>query len=371
MISAGFGRVMRRVGQTLDRYGVGLQGQNAYVERLVPSTRVVKVGGELQHGLEAFVAPTSSVIGAVQLGEKSSVWYGAVVRGDTSKVTIGRGSCIQDRAVVDGSGGVTAVGNDVTVGAGAFVSGATLSDGVLVGPGAKVMPGAHVGSDSYVDGGAVVVAGTRIPGGELWTGSPAKKLRNLSEGEMAYLRSYALRTAECSETHYQQSVQSRSQLAQQEEERQFREGEYLQWNDPLPEEPEALVQYNKLSYNPHDVGMFRAQDYDEPAEWAAVEAEEDAIVVEVDEEAAQYAVMDRVNDTVEEILAAHPDRHASILQALRERDATAADILDGMMGEVETACDDKSAAAALQASIRSTQPSFEVVDPKAEAEASA
>ena len=142
--------------------------------------------------------------------------------GDKTKVTIGRGSCVQDRAVVDGAAGVTTIGNDVTIGAGAFVGGATISDGVLVGPGAKVLAGAHVGSDSYIDGGAVVTSGTRIPAGEvrsprcgsglaprhlsyecvcgvavqLWTGSPAAKLRNLTEGEIAYLRNFAQHTAE-------------------------------------------------------------------------------------------------------------------------------------------------------------------------------
>lgn len=369
MLSSGFGRAMRSLGQAIDRLGVRVQGEHAYIETFVPSTRVVAAGGELQHGLEGFISTSSNVIGAVQLGEKSSVWYGASVRGDKTKVTIGRGSCVQDRAVVDGAAGVTTIGNDVTIGAGAFVGGATISDGVLVGPGAKVLAGAHVGSDSYIDGGAVVTSGTRIPAGELWTGSPAAKLRNLTEGEIAYLRNFAQHTAECAETHFQQSIQTRAGIEQQEAEQEYRKGEFMTHDAPLPEEPEELLQYNRLSYNPHDVGMFRAQDYDEPAEWAKHEAIEDQMVEEADAEGAEYAIMDRVNDAVEELLSAHPARHDEIIATLRDRDAKAADILEGMMSEVAKACEDATAASALEATIRAEAPGFSVEQPKAEAKA--
>lgn len=74
--------------------------------------------------------------------------------------------------------------------------------------------------------------------------------------------------------HFQQTILTGSQLEEQTEEALFRKGEFLQWNDDLPRENEVLEQYNRLSYNPDDVAMFRAQDYDEPAEWAAVDAED-------------------------------------------------------------------------------------------------
>lgn len=359
MFSDIFGRSLRGLAGVLERTGRRLQGANAPIENLMPSTRVVAVGGkELQHGLEAFVAPTSNVIGDVQLGERSSVWYGATVRGESNKVTIGNGSCVQDRAVVDATGGASKIGNDVSIGAGAYVGAATLSDGVLVGPGAVVNSGVHVGSDSYIDGGATIPNGTRIGAGELWTGSPAKKLRNLTESEVAFLRGSAQHTAQCAETHFEQSIQTGAGLEAQEAEREVRAGAFLKWNDKLPQDPEELVQYNRLSYNPHDVGLFRAQDYDEPAEWQALEEEEDKIDEEIDAHAAEYAIMDRVNDAVEEILGAHPARVAEIKAQLRDRDAKAADILDSMMAEVERACDNEDAARALEAAIQSTRPSF-------------
>lgn len=147
---------------------------------------------------------------------------------------------------------------------------------------------------------------------------------------------------QCAETHFQQSIQTRAGIEQQEAEQEYRKGEFMSHDAPLPEEPEELLQYNRLSYNPHDVGMFRAQDYDEPAEWAKHEAIEvgalscgvcrlslaadispsqDQMVEEADAEGAEYAIMDRVNDAVEELLSAHPARHDEIIATLRDRDA--------------------------------------------------
>lgn len=361
MISNVFGTSMRTMGQALERWGVVLQGKNAYVDRLMPSTRVVAVGAKsLKHGLEGFVAPTSNVVGDVEMGEQASVWYGACVHGDSNKVTIGRGSCVQDRAVVDASAGPVKIGNDVSIGAAATVASCTISDGVLVGPGATIMEGAHIGTDVYIDGGAVVDSNTRIPAGELWTGSPATKLRNLTDSEIAYLRASAQHTAQSGELHFQQSIKTRSDLADQVAEREFRAGAFMKWDAPLPVEREELVQYNRLSYNPHDVGIFRAQDHDEEAEWDAVEALDDASDVKVDAEAAEYVVMDRVSDAVSELLSAHPSRHADIKAALRDRDAAAADILDDMMSRVDEAVASPDAAAELEAIIQQGRPTFSV-----------
>ena len=88
-----------------------------------------------------------------------------------------------------------------------------------------------------------------------------------------------LRCCQCAEAHFQQSIQTRDELALQEEEREFRKGNFMKSDAPLPMEPEELTQYNRLSYNPHDVGIFRAQDYNEEAEWDAVDAEEVRCVV--------------------------------------------------------------------------------------------
>lgn len=340
------GRTMRAVGKGLDSLGASIQGANAYRDRLMPSARVVAVKGkELSHGLEGFVASTASVVGDVELGEKASVWYGSVVRGEGAKVVIGRGSAVQDRAQVSGE---TKIGNDVSVGPGATLSACTLADGVLVGPGASVLDGAFVGADSYIDGGAVVGAGVKVPAGELWTGNPAAKLRKLSEEEMSYLRASAQRTAEMAEEHYQQSIVTADGREAQEAEYEFRKGEFMKWDAPLPEENEDLAEYNRLSYNPHDVGMFRATDYDEAAEWEAFQEADDEDDARVDAEADSYARMDRVNDAAQQIMSQHWQRHPIIIAGLRDRDPEAADILESMLARVDEACESKDAARDLE-----------------------
>lgn len=352
MISSAVGNTLRVLSRGLTRVGVSLQGQNASVEKLMPSTRVVAIKGqELQHDLEGFVAPTANVVGAVELGNKSSVWYGTVVHGEDNKIIIGTGSSIQDRATVTSVSSAVKIGNDVTIGPGSTVESCTIGDGVLVGPGASIQAGAQIGADSYIDGGAVVTAGTKVPAGELWTGSPAAKLRRLTEDEVAYLRSSAIKNAECAEEHYQQSISTISDLEAQEAEFELRRANFMKWDDAIPEESAVLEEYNRLSYNPHDVGIFRAQDYDEEAEWEQYEAEEDAAAAAADAEAAEVATLERVNIAAEQIIAQHPSRHAEIKARLADRDPVAAELLEEILAQVETASSDKAAATALYQTI--------------------
>ena len=124
---------------------------------------------------DAFVAPSASVIGDVQIGEKSSVWYNTVVRGDVNFVRIGKHTNIQDGSVVHVSksniGGAvlpTIIGDRVTVGHSAVLHACTLEDECLVGMGATVLDGAVIGTKSMVAAGALVSPGTKVPSGELW-----------------------------------------------------------------------------------------------------------------------------------------------------------------------------------------------------------
>jgi len=184
-----FSNAARSLGQRLDAIGASLEVAK-YTERLVPSTRFVSVDGVAPKVSEsaAFVAPTANIVGDVTIDDGSSVWYGATIRGDGNKVTIGKNSSVGDRALVHitkiQSNFPTNIGSNVTVGPGAIIHAATLKDHCIIGPSAQVLDGASVGSQSVLAAGSVLAQGKEIPDGELWRGMPAKKIRDLSVEEM-------------------------------------------------------------------------------------------------------------------------------------------------------------------------------------------
>lgn len=138
---------------------------------------------------DAFVAPGATVIGDVEIGAESGVWFGAVVRGDVNEIRIGARTNVQDGTVVHVTSGghATYIGSDVTIGHKAVIHACTLEDLCLVGMGATLMDGVVVESGAMVAAGALVTPGKRVKGGELWAGSPAKRLRDLSEEERDHL----------------------------------------------------------------------------------------------------------------------------------------------------------------------------------------
>ncbi len=136
----------------------------------------------------SFVAAGARIIGDVTLGEGASVWYNAVLRGDSDSITVGAGSNLQDNVSVHvDDGHPVVIGEDVSVGHNAVVHGCTIEDGSLIGMGSVVLSGAVVGAGSLVAGGAVVLEGTQIPPGSLVAGVPAKVRRELSDDERARL----------------------------------------------------------------------------------------------------------------------------------------------------------------------------------------
>ena len=141
----------------------------------------------------AYVAPTATLVGDVAVGPESSVWFGAVVRGDVMPITIGARTSIQDNTVIHVSEEThpTAVGDDVTVGHSVVLHGCRVSDRVIVGIGSIVLDGAVVESDVIVGAGSLVTPGTRIPPGVLALGRPARPARDLREEELAWIRENA------------------------------------------------------------------------------------------------------------------------------------------------------------------------------------
>jgi carbonic anhydrase/acetyltransferase-like protein (isoleucine patch superfamily) len=141
----------------------------------------------------AYVDSSAQVIGDVQVGEASSIWMNAVVRGDVNWIRIGARSNLQDGAIVHVMIGThpTTIGNDVTIGHGAIVHGCTLQDRILIGMGAILLNGVVVGADSIVAAGTLLTEGTQVPPRSLVMGSPGKVRRELTDEDVETIRAYA------------------------------------------------------------------------------------------------------------------------------------------------------------------------------------
>jgi len=143
-------------------------------------------------GKNVFIAKTAAVIGDVTLGAHSSVWYGAVLRGDINRIVVGHHSNVQDNAVLHLADDFPCVlGNWVTVGHSAVVHACKVGDECLVGMGAVILDGAVIGKQSIIGAKALVTQGTNIPAGSLVLGAPAKVARKLTKEERAGLKWWA------------------------------------------------------------------------------------------------------------------------------------------------------------------------------------
>ena len=141
---------------------------------------------------DAFVAPTAVVVGAVTMGPRSSIWYGAVARADFEQIEIGEDSNVQDGCTLHSDPGFPlVVGRGVTVGHRVVLHGARVDDECLIGMGSVVMNGAHIGTGSIVAAGAVVTPGTEVPPKSLVAGIPAKVIRQTTDDDLAHIRGNA------------------------------------------------------------------------------------------------------------------------------------------------------------------------------------
>jgi len=146
-------------------------------------------------GPKVWVHPTATVIGRVEIGAESSIWPGAVLRGDVNHIRIGARTSIQDGSILHvasdrlaGGGGIPLlVGDDCTVGHRVILHACTIGNRCLIGMGAILMDGAVLGDEVIVGAGALVPAGKKLPTRTLWVGSPARQSRKLTEKEIAYL----------------------------------------------------------------------------------------------------------------------------------------------------------------------------------------
>lgn len=145
---------------------------------------------------DAFIAPTAVIIGDVTIESGASIWFGCVLRGDSNSIRVGARTNIQDGTIIhvnhqkdggrDAPGFCTVIGDDITVGHMALLHACRLESGSFVGMKACVMDGAVVEGQGMVAAGALVTPNKRVQRGELWAGSPARLMRQLSQGELDY-----------------------------------------------------------------------------------------------------------------------------------------------------------------------------------------
>lgn len=155
--------------------------------------------GDLKPQLDpgAWAAPSADVIGDVRLAARASVWFGAVIRADNTAIIVGEDSNVQDSAVCHSDEGVPlTIGARVTIGHQAILHGCTIADDCLIGMGARILNHAVISSECIVGAGALVTEGKTFPEGSLIVGSPARVVRQLTDGERQMLRASAAHYAE-------------------------------------------------------------------------------------------------------------------------------------------------------------------------------
>lgn len=145
----------------------------------------------------AFVAPNACLIGQVRIGRESSIWFGAVLRGDINQIIIGHETNVQDNCVLHVESNLQCVlGNGIVVGHQATIHASRIEDGSLIGIGSRILNGAVVGKHSIVGAGAVVLENSKIPPYSLVVGTPAKVVRRVTKKEVDQIRKGAVRYKE-------------------------------------------------------------------------------------------------------------------------------------------------------------------------------
>ncbi|HHV37902.1 MAG TPA: gamma carbonic anhydrase family protein [Tepidimicrobium sp.] len=151
---------------------------------------------------DAFIADTAIVIGDVNIGEGSSIWYGAVLRGDIENISIGRNSNIQDNATVHADSKFpTQIGDYTVVGHNAIVHGCQVGNNCLIGMGAIILDGAVIGDNCIIGAGTVITEGKEIPSNSLVIGVPGKVIRQVANDEIESIKKNALAYSQLCKEH--------------------------------------------------------------------------------------------------------------------------------------------------------------------------
>lgn len=151
----------------------------------------------------AFIAPGAAVVGDVEIGADSNIWYGCAMRGDVADIKIGERTNIQDGTIIHVTTGApgTRIGSDVTIGHAAVLHACTVEDFGFVGMKSCVLDGAVVEGFGMLAAGSLLTQNKRVPKGQLWGGSPARYMRDLTDDELAYIKWSAPHYVELGHAH--------------------------------------------------------------------------------------------------------------------------------------------------------------------------
>ena len=140
-------------------------------------------------GDDAFTAPNAYIIGDVEIGQGSSIWFGCTLRGDVDNIIIGSGSNIQDHTMIHVSsfGHNTEIGDNVTIGHSCLLHACKIGNGGFVGMQSCIMDGAVIESGAMLAAGSLLPPGKIVPSGQLWAGRPAKYMRDLSDEDIKHM----------------------------------------------------------------------------------------------------------------------------------------------------------------------------------------
>ncbi|MFZ5644170.1 MAG: gamma carbonic anhydrase family protein [Bacillota bacterium] len=154
-----------------------------------------------------FIAPTAVIIGDVTIGEGSSIWYGAVLRGDFGKITIGKNTSIQDNVVIHMTpGGETKIGDNVTVAHGAVLHTAAVGDGSVIGMNVVLLDNCTIGEQCMIAAGSVVSTGTSIPARHLAAGAPAAPKKEISGEALNWVTASSMAYSHLCKTYLEQGL---------------------------------------------------------------------------------------------------------------------------------------------------------------------
>lgn len=240
-----WGPQVRNLGQSLNKAGISIQGSLATDDRLVPSLRSRSYQGTApQFGNVDFVAPNSSVIGRVNIGDQSSVWYGSTLRGDLNQINVGKNTVIQDLVTLaPRKQNPTTVGDNVYIGPACVLDSCTVESNAFIGMGATLRAGSKVESYGIVAAGAVVPENTTVPSYQIWAGNPAKYLRDLSNEEKEILDEFHGEMQSLARVHAEESNKSFRQII-----------------DDLDQDA------NEESYDPEDFALQKMKELGFPVE---------------------------------------------------------------------------------------------------------
>eukprot|EP01103_Thecamoeba_quadrilineata_P011785 TRINITY_DN2890_c0_g1_i1.p1 TRINITY_DN2890_c0_g1~~TRINITY_DN2890_c0_g1_i1.p1 ORF type:complete len:231 (-),score=35.60 TRINITY_DN2890_c0_g1_i1:133-825(-) len=195
------GKSLRSVASSLESFGLSVQGPAQQAPEKIPrQVRIIKFDEKapvLKNNV--FVAPNASVLGDVMIGARSSIFYGTILRGDEKAIKIGSFTTISDGANVRGS----TIGDFSVIGTGSILNQCTIGNECLVGQ-RVVLNGVVMEKQSQIRSGSILDPGTKIPTGELWSGSPAKFERELTEEEKVALKELAESSYQLGQIHFEE-----------------------------------------------------------------------------------------------------------------------------------------------------------------------